>query len=275
MGVLLAMMTLCIVPTRECRSMPRLWRKWRRFPLTLRMTMLRLICAKEAQRVPQKTVLPNSCTSGGSVSMCLESERLAPSQVRLCSLSPRIYFLLARQCWLSAEGIVRDGILRMNKKMHAVHVHAQSEYFAMTRVDISLTRILARIRSCMCAVRYVDTELHTCSSRTARVRVKWHNWLVMDRIQISEDNDVKTSSCGVALVSMSVGKQLLSHGFVVDVSLDLFLPAPMLGKQTGGGCLCPLLSRTSTTSCRFGNSTCASWARILSVCRVSLPRSSW
>ena len=151
---------------------------------------MRLICAKEAQRVPQKTVLPNSCTSGGSVSMCLESERLAPNQVRLCSLSPRIYFLLARQCWLSAEGIVRDGILRMNKKMHAVHVHAQSEYFAMTRVDISLTRILARLRSCMYAGWYVDTELHTCNSRTARVRVKWHNWLVIYRTYSMQFNGI-------------------------------------------------------------------------------------
>jgi len=46
--------------------------------------------------------------------------------------------------------------------------------------------------------------------------------------------DVTTSTCGVALVTMATGKHLVSHGVRVDVSLGLLLPAPVPGKEDDG-----------------------------------------
>ena len=50
-------------------------------------------------------------------------------------------------------------------------------------------------------------------------------------VRVCVVEDVKTSTCGVSLVSMAVGRHLVCHGVRVDVSLGLLLPAPVPGKE--------------------------------------------
>ena len=53
-------------------------------------------------------------------------------------------------------------------------------------------------------------------------------------VSVSAPEDVTACTIGVALVSMAVGKSLVSHGVRVDVSLGLLLPAPVLGQEEKG-----------------------------------------
>ena len=53
-------------------------------------------------------------------------------------------------------------------------------------------------------------------------------------LRVVEMEDVKISSCGVALVSMGVGKRLVMDGFAVEGCLGLLLPSPVVGKDDAG-----------------------------------------